>query len=161
MIEQIDYNEHCNRLHGIEAPKLTKEQNIKVDSKVPFKLDSALDIEDVGTEDHMSILHSWYTKGVATTVLTKSTNKAETDVNEDRSKELLTEICNVTTKGFSNVFKVKLREEVGDISYSFTAKWSQIETAFYNALGNDQVIPCYSKFFEEGPSSYEVNLWSK
>ena len=84
----------------------------------------------------------------------KSINRDSTDVNEARSKELLNEIISVTAKSFSNVFQIKLREEVGDIEYSFTAKWSQIETAFFAALGNDQVISCYKKFLNEGPSIY-------
>ena len=73
VVEQVDYNEHCAQLHGIEASSLNGEQHIKIDSKVTFKLDPALDIENVGTEDHKSILQTWFTKGVATAVLTKKT----------------------------------------------------------------------------------------
>ena len=92
VVDQIDYNEHGGRLHGVRPLELKQEQNIKVDSKIPFKLDSAMDIEQVGPDDHYSILGTWFTKGVATEVLTKSTNKAATDVNEARSKEILNEI---------------------------------------------------------------------
>ena len=50
----------------------------------------------------------WYTKGVATAVVTKNTNKADADVNENRSRELLTEVERVTTKTFNSVFKIRL-----------------------------------------------------
>ena len=63
VVDQVDYNEHCAQLHGIEPTRLRGEQHIKFDSKVPFKLEPALDIENVGTEDHNNILHTWFTKG--------------------------------------------------------------------------------------------------
>ena len=112
---QVDYNEHCSRLHGVTPRQLTQEQNIRVDSKIPFKLESALDIEHVGPEDHDNILGTWFYKGVTTAFLSKSSSKAETHVNPNRSREMLNEIINVTTKNFSNLFCCKLREDVGDI----------------------------------------------
>ena len=48
----------------------------------------------------------------------------------------------------------RLREKEGDIENSFDAKWSQIEEAFYEALGDDQVISRYSKFIIEGAASF-------
>ena len=74
-----------------------------------------MDIEQLGPDDHYAILGTWFTKSVATEVLTKSINRDSTDVNEARSKELLNEIISVTAKLFSNVFQIKLRDEVGDI----------------------------------------------
>ena len=154
VVDQIDYNEHCEKLHGVKPLELKQEQNIKVDSKVPFKLEPAMNIEQFGPDDHYAILGTWFTKGVACEVLTKSINRASTDVNEVRSKELLNEIITVTAKSFNSVFQIKLWEEVGDISYGFRAKWSQIEKAFFAALGSDQVIKRYNKCFDEGPSTH-------
>ena len=93
---------------------------------------------------------------MATAVVTKNTNKADADVNEDRSRELLTEVERVTTKNFNSLFKIRLRHILKgeDIEYSFSCKWSQIEEAFYSALGKDQVIPRMSTFYEQGPSTY-------
>ena len=91
---------------------------------------------------------------MATEVLTKNINRGATDVNVARSRELLNAIISVTTKTFLSPFLIKLREEVGDIEYAFSAKWSQIENAFFAALGKDQVVTRYNKFFEEGASSY-------
>ena len=76
VVEQVDYNEHCTQLHGVMASTLKVQQSIKVDPKLTFKLDPALNIENVGTKDHKNILQSWYTKGVASAVITKNTNKA-------------------------------------------------------------------------------------
>ena len=95
---QVDYNEHCSRLHGVTPKQLTQEQNIRVDSKIPFKLESALDIEHVGLEDHDNILGTWFYKGVTTAILSKSASKAETDVNPNRSREMLNEIIRATLK---------------------------------------------------------------
>ena len=64
ILNQVDYDEHCSRLHGVCPAELTKEQNIRVDSKLPFTLESAMDIESVGPDDHDNILGNWYFKGV-------------------------------------------------------------------------------------------------
>ena len=60
-----------------------------------------MDIEQVGPDDHYSILGTWFTTGVATEVLTKSTNKAATDVNEARSnyKTIFKCVPNQTKRG--------------------------------------------------------------
>ena len=98
--------------------------------------------------------HLLYKRNIFNKIITKNTKKADSDVNEDRSKELLNEIEKATTKKYFDVFKIKLRHEVGDIEYSFSAKWSQIEKAFFSALGKCQVILRLTTFYEQGPSSY-------
>ena len=50
---------------------------------------------------------------------------------------------------------IKLRAQLGvDLGYAFTAKWSQIEKAFCNALGTEQAVKRLSTFYEQGPSSF-------
>ena len=151
--DQVDYNEHCQKMHGVKPMDLRQEQNIKVDSRTPFKLESAMNIEQLGNNDHWAILNNWFTKGVASEILSKSINKAAIDVNEARSRELLNEIIVVTTQNFNRRFQIELKKKVGDITYGFQAKWSTIEKAFFAALGSDQVVERYNKFFEEGPST--------
>ena len=85
-------------LHGIRTDELRAQQSVKVDPKLVFKLDPALNIENLGTEEHKSILHAWYTKSVALAIVTRGTNKDDADMNEDRSKEFLTEVQKVTSK---------------------------------------------------------------
>ena len=47
---QDEYNEHCRAIHGIIPAHLKRQHSIKVDSKVVFKLDPALNIENVGPD---------------------------------------------------------------------------------------------------------------
>ena len=112
--DQIDYNEHCSRVHGVKPMDLKQEQNIAVDSKIPFKLGNAMNIEDLGTDDHWAILGTWFTKGVASEILTKSINRGATDVIESRSRELLKQIIKVNAKMFSSPFIIQLRKDVED-----------------------------------------------
>ena len=63
--DQVDYNEHCNKMHGVKPKDLRQEQNIKVDPKTPFKLESAMNIEQLGNNDHWAILNNWFPKAVA------------------------------------------------------------------------------------------------
>ena len=53
----------------------------------------------------------------------------------------------VTAKTFSGPFLINLKKEVGDIQYAFSAKWSHIETAFFAALGKEQVITRLNNFY--------------
>ena len=49
-----------------------------------------------------------------------------------------------------------LREELGGINIedSFTAKWAQLESAFYNAIGKEQNVHHMSNFFAKDHSSF-------
>ena len=90
--DQDDIDEHCEHIHGVAPASLNKELTIKVDAKIPFKLEPALNIENVGTDKHNSILNGWYTKGVATAVLSNTSNKANADLYQDRSGDFLKEV---------------------------------------------------------------------
>ena len=135
-------------MHGVKPKDLRQEQNIKVDPKIPFKLESAMNIEQLGNNDHWAILNNWFTRAVACQVISKSINKASTDVIEARSRELLNEIIVVTEKNFNSKFQIELKKKVGDLTYGFRAKWSEIVGAFFAALGSEQVVERYDKFFE-------------
>ena len=111
-------------------------------------------MKTLGTDDHWAILGTWFTKGVASEILTKSVNKAATDIIESRSRELLNQITDVTAKTFSGPFIINLKKEVGDVQYAFTAKWSHIEKAFFAALGREQVITRYNNFYNEDNCFY-------
>ena len=85
--DQCDYNEHCRKMHGVIPGDLRMETNISVDPKIPFKLNNAMTIVQLGNGDHWAILNNWFTKAVACEVISKSIKKAATDVIEDRKQE--------------------------------------------------------------------------
>ena len=58
-------------MHGLTPKELRMEQNICVDPKIPFKLDNAMNIEELGTEDHWAILGLWSAKAITSKVITK------------------------------------------------------------------------------------------
>ena len=131
--DQVDYNDHCKVMHGIVPAKMRAEANISVNHSLPFKLNSAMTILNLGTGDHSAILQDWYTKAVASGLVTKSSNKASSDIQEPRSKELLNDIIRVTEKNFNKKFEIELKKRptvVGDLDYAFTCKWEDIEAAF-------------------------------
>ena len=87
--DQSDYNEHCQRLHGVIPTGLTREENLTVDATKPFKLDDAQDIEDLGTEEHWSILGLWSARAITSQVITKTANRRSSDIIESCSRELV------------------------------------------------------------------------
>ena len=150
--DQVDYNDHCKVMHGIVPGKMRAETNISVNHSLPFKLNSAMTILNLGTGDHSAILQDWYTKSVASGLVTKSSNKASSDIQEPRSKELLNEIIRVTEKQFNKRFVLELKKipaVVGDLDYAFTCKWEDIEAAFYAALGKDQSVDRHDNFVKD------------
>ena len=121
--DQVDYNEHCRKMHGVIPQDLRMETNISVDPKIPFKLDNAMTIEQLGNGDHWAILNSWFNKAVTCGVISKSSNKASTDVIEARCRELLNEIIRVTEKNFNRKLEIELQKKIGgDLTYGFSGK---------------------------------------
>ena len=89
-------------------------------------------------------------------MLTKSTSKDAADLNENRSYEFLTELKKATSATYFPRFEMKLKAELGGISIegSFTAKWAQLETAFYSAIGKEQNFSHLSSFFAKDHSNF-------
>ena len=79
----------AKKMHGATPKELRMETNICVDPKIPFKLEDAMNIEQLGNGDHWAILNNWFNKSVTCGVITKSSNKASTDIIDSRSRELL------------------------------------------------------------------------
>ena len=115
--DQSDYNEHCKRLHGVIPTGLTREENLIVDATKPFKLDDAMNIEELGTEDHWAILGIWSAKAVTSKVITKTANRRSADIIGSRSRVLVDQIIEVTPKTFSGAFEIHLKNklEISDI----------------------------------------------
>ena len=49
--QQVDFDEHCFRMHGICPTELNEEQDIRMDKNKPFTLEPAMDLDSVGTDD--------------------------------------------------------------------------------------------------------------
>ena len=75
ILQQVDYDEHCFKLHGVRPTELNKEQDIRVDKNKPFTLEHAMNIDSLGPDDQDNILGNWYYIGVSTQVLTKSSSR--------------------------------------------------------------------------------------
>ena len=150
--DQTDYNDHCLVMHGIAPAEMRAEENISVNPALPFKLLDAMQILSLGSGDHDSILQDWFNKAIASGLVAKSSNKNSSDIQENRSKEMLNEIIRVTENSFNTRFKLELQKRPtvkGDLKYGFTCKWADIEAAFYAALGKDQAVDRHDSFFKD------------
>ena len=111
-----------------------------------------MQILSLGSGDHLSILQDWFNKAIASGLVAKSSNINSSDIQENRSKELLNEIIRVTEKSFNTRFKLELKKRPtvkGDLDYAFTCKWADIEAAFYAALGKDQAVDRHDSFIKK------------
>ena len=150
-------DEHVRNTHGLSSPNVLKPKStIEVDAKNPFVLDSAHDIEQVGSDRREQIFHDIFTRCVSRGVFSKTTSKNAADLNENRSVEFLTELKKATSTSYYPRFEMKLKSELGgrSIEGSFTAKWEQVEKSFYNAIGKEQNISRLSSFFAKDHSNF-------
>ena len=93
MFHQDDVDEHTMATHGISSPNTLKPRStIEVDAKIPFVLDSAHDIEQVGSDRRKQIFHDIFNRCVSRGVFSKTTSKNVADLNENRSVEFLAEL---------------------------------------------------------------------
>ena len=150
-VNEMDYYDHCNVLHGINAKKLQPKLSIKVDSKTLFKLCSALDIEKVGDEDRRGILTQWFNSSVESKVVIFNNNRFNSDIVKNRSKDFMNEAKKSTIKTFFDKYTHHIRPKVvGSLDFAFCCKWSAVEEAFYAAIGEQQVVPLYQAVPEGG-----------
>ena len=98
------YNEHCPFLHGIDINSLEKEEVISVDPKKEFKLCDAKDIEKCSSAVHEVIITDWFNSSVGSTVVIKSSNRANSDLASDRSNDFMEEAGKPTSKQFFKKF---------------------------------------------------------
>ena len=152
---QSDNNKHCELLHGTLPMGLKKEEDLTVNATTPFTLDDAQNIAALGIEEHWALLGEWASKAVHSQVISKTANRSNADINPSRSKELVDRINEVTPKSFTCPFEIHLKNQIGsNLRYSFTGKCSHIETAYFLALGKDQVISRLSNFFKTHTNNF-------
>ena len=110
MIEQDKIDEHINNVDGVEegATSLKPIQEIDVDTKITFSLPSLLDIELVGPDKRIQVIHSIYTCCVSRGVINKTSNKNTADLRDSRSREFMIELDKSSPKTYFARFKMYL-----------------------------------------------------
>ena len=159
MVHQDEVDEHTGNVHGIPSPNvLKKKSTVMVDAKIPFVLNPAHDIKQVGSDRRDQIFHDIFTRCMSRDVFSKTTSKNAANLNEDRSVEFLTELKKATTLSYYPRFMMKLKIKLGGINLdgAFTAKWEQVERALYAAIGKEQNISRLSNFFAKEPSNFNT-----
>ena len=158
--DQDEANEHYLSTHDIIPAKLNKKLAIKVDPNSPFLLSLAQNIESVSTDKHYSILHSCYTNGVASAILSSKGGKENADLFQEHSDDFLKEVKAATSQQFFPRFMMRiggLLDATIDLEHAFTIKWSVMEAAFYEALGADSAVKHIQDFYTQG---LNFNLYS-
>ena len=114
MVHQDEVDEHTEDVHGISSPNiLRKKSTLIVNAKIPFVLNPAHDIEQVGAERRAQIFHDVFTRCVSRDVFSKTTSKNAADLNEDRSVEFLAELKKATTTSYYPRFLMKFKTKLG------------------------------------------------
>lgn len=88
---QDDVDDHSRDVHGAIPSTLKPLNTIEIDTKIPFTLNPAHDIEQVGPEKQGRILNGIFTRCVSRGIIKKSLSNRTADLNENRSSEFMAE----------------------------------------------------------------------
>ena len=96
-----------------------------MDPKKEFRFRQATDIEKSSAEIYNSILTDWYFVSVGCGVVTKSSNRAHSDLASDRSNEFMEGAKKATSKQFFEKLNHAMRGKIpgGNTDGSFFYKW--------------------------------------
>ena len=105
-----------------------------MDSKTPLKLHPAQNIENVRPGKHFSILHGWYTRGVARDVFPNNSGKEKADLFQDLSGDFLKGVKEASSPAFYPRLTLKLGGLLDsniDLDHAFTTKWNILKKPLY------------------------------
>ena len=149
--------EHLEDVHGVKGgpTKLNPFREITVNAQLTFEIPKMVDIENVGDDKKLEKIRGLYVLCQSRDVISKTNNKAEAFLKEERSKEFMKELSNACSEIFFSRVEEYIREKVKkDITESFSCKWTTIEEAILNAVGREHNISKVDSFIDKDGTDF-------
>lgn len=107
LTDQDHVDEHYKIVHGLRggAAALIPFQEIEVNTQIPFTVPNLTTIEQVGPDKKSQMVTSFFIRCVARGVISNTTNRNESCLNESRSSEFMTELARSSSPTFFGRFK--------------------------------------------------------
>ena len=156
-----DISEHFDDVHGVKGgpTKLNPFLEITVNAQLPFEIKKLGDIENFGNDKKLEIVRGLYVYCQSRDVVSKTNDKSEAFLKEERSKEFMSELSKSCSDIFFSRVEEYIREKIKkDVSESYTCKWSIIEAAILNAVGREHNITKVDSFIDKAVSYTHLTL---
>ena len=135
--------------------KLNPFLEIAVNEQLPFEIQKLGDIENFGNDKKLEIVRGLYIYCQSRGVVSKTNDKSEAFLKEERSKEFMKELSKSCSDLFFSRVEEYIREKVKkDVTESYTCKWSIIEEAILNAVGREHNITKVDSFIDKDGTDF-------
>ena len=152
-----EIEEHFEDVHGVKGgpTKLNPFREITVNAQLTFEIPKMVDIENVGDDKKLEMLRGLYVHCQSRDVISKTSNKSEAFLKEERSKEFMKELSKSCSEVFFSRVEEYIREKVKkDVTESYTCKWTTIEEAILNAVGREHNISKVDSFIDKDGTDF-------
>ena len=155
--DQDDITEHFEDVHGVKGgpTKLNPFREITVNAALPFEIQKLGDIENFGDDKKLETVRSLFVYCQSRDVVSKTNDKSEAFLKEERSKEFMISL----SKSCSDIFFSRVEEHIRDkikkdVTESFSCKWVIIEEAILNAVGREHNITKVDCFIDKDGTDF-------
>ena len=155
--DQDDITEHFEDVDGVKGgpTKLNPFLEISVNAQLPFEIQKLGDIENFGNDKKLETVRSLFVYCQSRDVVSKTNDKSEAFLKEERSKEFMISL----SKSCSNIFFSRVEEHIRDkirkdVTESFSCKWTIIEDAILNAVGREHNITKVDSFIDKDGTDF-------
>ena len=113
------------------------------------------DIENFGDDKKLETVRSLFVYCQSRDVVSKTNDKSEAFLKEERSKEFMVSL----SKSCSDIFFSRVEEHIRDkikkdVTESFSCKWTLIEDAILNAVGREHNITKVDSFIDKDGTDF-------
>ena len=152
-----DIIEHFEDTHGIKGgpTKLNPFLEITVNAQLPFEIQKLGDIENFGDDKKLETVRSLFVYCQSRDVVSKTNDKSEAFLKEERSKEFMVSLSKSCSEIFFSRVEEHIRDKIKkDVTESFSCKWTIIEDAILNAVGREHNITKVDSFIDKDGTDF-------
>ena len=124
-----DIEDHFEDTHGIKGgpTKLNPFLEVTVNAQLPFEIPKLGDIENFGDDKKLETVRGLYVYCQSRDVVSKTNDKSEAFLKEERSKEFMVSLSGACSEVFFSRVEEHIRDKIKkDVTGSFSCKWTII-----------------------------------
>ena len=162
MASQGDIDEHILFSHGFNMNELPDEKRIKKNKKSNLVLQEATDLKTLSENSLDTLMESWYESAVANNILYDDKRRTRDKIRPEKSIILVATISKAIGPAIEETFKIKLMNKLEgnqNVETGFSCKWTKIEEAIKDTLGQSPNVERLSKYMNTGDRREGNSKW--
>merc|ERR1712105_432919 len=149
---QGDIDDHVRSSHAFDMSETKNEYRISKAKKSNLILEGARNIKHLPESSLEKLLESWYNSAVANNIFITDQGRNVDEIRPEKSAHLMKAISRTLEPETWDTFKINMGHKVErkyDISKMFSCKWTKLEEALKESLGEapniNRLINCIKK----------------